>query len=495
MKNILYSILIIVAFLFSIENIKADPIVIITSDGPVNFCPGDSVKLSVILCSGCAGPNTYLWTLNDTTIIDSTEFITAKKEGVYSVRVTCASGCKTTCYIKVTLNCPCVSSVLVDSLLMNTGYDHSGNTAYTNFVPDGGWTVVSTPLVVDFPKPYSAWTIFKYNSWHNPLANSQWISAIDNQEINYTNPAPDSLPYIFKYGFCLCQDDSVTFNFDAMADDSAVVYLSDDPFNNLATINSFTTPQHFNTKRFLKAGKHFLVAFLRNLHESAMGLDIAGTVKSPHLIRWNHCDSIPVIQGPLNNTNSTLNLKIILEGYYIGVGQMNGILNITGVSADPLDADSIFISAMDPNSPYAEVDRQPGILKTNGDVTVTFGSAVVANSSYYLKINHRNSVETWSAAPVLLTAITSYSFSSSTSQAFLSNEAETFDALYAAIYTGDINQDGAVDGSDFLELDPKIQNGEGGYNNGDLNGDGAVDGSDFLLLDPNVQMGIGAAIP
>ncbi len=174
---------------------------------------------------------------------------------------------------------------------------------------------------------------------------------------------------------------------------------------------------------------------------------------------------------------------------------MSNCLNITGVSADPMDADSIFISAMDPVPPYAEVDRQPGILKTNGDVTVSFGQAVVANSSYYLKINHRNSVETWSAAPVLLTATTTYSFSSATSQAFLSNEALTFDALYAAIYSGDINQDGAVDGTDFLELDPAIQEGDGGYAIGDLNGDGAVDGSDFLLLDPNVQMGIGAAIP
>ena len=64
-----------------------------------------------------------------------------------------------------------------------------------------------------------------------------------------------------------------------------------------------------------------------------------------------------------------------------------------------------------------------------------------------------------------------------------------------AIYSGDINQDGAVDGSDFLELDPSIQNGDGGYMPGDLNGDGAVDGSDFLVLDPNIQIGIGAATP
>ena len=64
-----------------------------------------------------------------------------------------------------------------------------------------------------------------------------------------------------------------------------------------------------------------------------------------------------------------------------------------------------------------------------------------------------------------------------------------------AMYSGDINQDGAIDGSDFLELDPSIQNGDGGYMPGDLNGDGAVDGADFLFLDPNIQDGIGAVTP
>ena len=63
------------------------------------------------------------------------------------------------------------------------------------------------------------------------------------------------------------------------------------------------------------------------------------------------------------------------------------------------------------------------------------------------------------------------------------------------IYSGDLNRDGSVDGSDFLELDPPIQIGDGGYVPGDLNGDGAVDGSDFLVMDPNIQAGVGSSIP
>ena len=190
-----------------------------------------------------------------------------------------------------------------------------------------------------------------------------------------------------------------------------------------------------------------------------------------------------------------LNLKVFIEGYYTGSGLMSNCLNITGVSANPLDADFVTISAMNAITPYALVDEQVGTLKTNGDVTVTFGPAVIPNKLYYIKVNQRNTVDTWSKNPVLLTPSTIYSFISSATQAFGDNEAKTFDNLYAAVYSGDINKDGAVDASDFLDLDPSIQNGDGGYLVGDINGDGGVDASDFLVIDPNIQNGIGANVP
>ncbi len=195
----------------------------------------------------------------------------------------------------------------------------------------------------------------------------------------------------------------------------------------------------------------------------------------------------------------TLNSSIFIQGYYSGGGLMEvagaGTLFIDGVpGATATDADTVTISAMDPTPPYALVQERQGILHTDGTISVTFNSPVVAGNSYYMKLYHRNSVETWSAAPVLMSPVTSYNFSTAATQAFSGNQADLGDGNFA-IYTGDINHDGAVDGSDFLELDPSIQNGDGGYAPGDLNGDGAVDGSDFLVLDPNIQNGIGAAIP
>ena len=59
-----------------------------------------------------------------------------------------------------------------------------------------------------------------------------------------------------------------------------------------------------------------------------------------------------------------------------------------------------------------------------------------------------------------------------------------------AMFSGDINQDMVIDGSDFLDLDVSIQAGDQGYYVTDLNGDGVVDGSDFLILDQNIQLGV-----
>lgn len=71
----------------------------------------------------------------------------------------------------------------------------------------------------------------------------------------------------------------------------------------------------------------------------------------------------------------------------------------------------------------------------------------------------------------------------------------TYDNNGFAIYNGDINQDGSIDGSDFVILDFSIQNGDGGYIVTDLNGDGAVDGGDANIYDRNNQNDIGAATP
>ena len=200
-------------------------------------------------------------------------------------------------------------------------------------------------------------------------------------------------------------------------------------------------------------------------------------------------DSCPVI----------LSLRVLLEGYYLGGGTLNPCLVNIGANINPDDVDQVTISAMDADYPSgpngtSPVDVQMDTLNTVGNVTVTFGPAVLQGTSYYIKVNQRNHLETWSAAPVLLSAITSYDFTSSQAQALYSIAALSFDG-FAMMYVGDISQDNALDASDFLFLDPEIQAGLFGYYSGDLNGDGSVDATDFLFLDPNIQLGVASGTP
>jgi hypothetical protein len=60
----------------------------------------------------------------------------------------------------------------------------------------------------------------------------------------------------------------------------------------------------------------------------------------------------------------------------------------------------------------------------------------------------------------------------------------------AKAYSGDLNNDGAIDGSDFLILDPDISAHLTGYAITDLNGDHVVDSTgDYTIIDRNISSG------
>ena len=188
--------------------------------------------------------------------------------------------------------------------------------------------------------------------------------------------------------------------------------------------------------------------------------------------------------------NMTLHARLFLQGFYIGNGKLAAV-------SEPLShpdvCDTVLIKFHDAVN-HQEVYSKYAIINVDGNIVVQFPFEA-RDQLYFIAIHHRNSIETWSATPVLTANLTYYNFTSAKSKAYGDNQMETFDQKGWAFYSGDLNQDGTIDGRDFLLLDTSIQNGEGEYVIGDINGDFSVDGSDFLLLDPNIQAGIGAAIP
>ncbi|MBL7766853.1 MAG: LamG domain-containing protein [Chitinophagaceae bacterium] len=199
--------------------------------------------------------------------------------------------------------------------------------------------------------------------------------------------------------------------------------------------------------------------------------------------------------GMIQPSYATLNVKAFIQGFYEDNEQMRSVLNNQGQSNPTTDADTVQVNLHEANSPYNMAHTFTGILQTDGTITCTYPSSV-SGQLYYIALKHRNSVETWSAAPVLLSPVSIYDFSTSATQAYGSNmiQVDNAPAIFA-VYSGDIDQSGGIDGDDFNLLDPDIQTGNGGYLPTDLDGSGGVDGDDFNIFDPNVQVGVGIYLP
>jgi hypothetical protein len=69
------------------------------------------------------------------------------------------------------------------------------------------------------------------------------------------------------------------------------------------------------------------------------------------------------------------------------------------------------------------------------------------------------------------------------------------DPVYFAIYSGDANQDGTVDGTDMSMIDNDAYYFVSGYVATDLTGDEFVDATDFAIADNNAAMFVSVIRP
>lgn len=195
-----------------------------------------------------------------------------------------------------------------------------------------------------------------------------------------------------------------------------------------------------------------------------------------------------------NPSTLNVNIKALLEGPYVGAGQMTPTLYNLGLSTNPTATDSVEInlwsaSGLSSSTPSMSTKA---ILHTDGTASVYLPFSVLGNN-YYIVLKHRNSVETWSSAPVAITYPTSYDFTTSVGKAYsdgINPALKNMGGGIFAIYGGDVNQDGTVDGSDMNEIDNNTSIAAFGYDNSDVNGDGASDGLDMNVVDNNTQLGL-----
>jgi len=234
------------------------------------------------------------------------------------------------------------------------------------------------------------------------------------------------------------------------------------------------------------------------------------------LISSNYISFAPTIR-PSNNLGSTFNgvntfgkwKLVINDASDIDTGRLYGwgiqfnnrtsvpsVLQSTSIiqgfynsSTDAMVRDTMQIYLRNFLPPYNVIDSSKRYLANSGFGTFPFNN-VTRGEQYYLQLKHRNSIETWSSAPVVFDPLTphiEYDFTVSVTRAFGNNMAE-IDAspLRFGIYSGDITQDGVIDGADGALVDNDASIFASGYIVTDVTGDGITDGSDAAIVDNNV---------
>jgi hypothetical protein len=146
-------------------------------------------------------------------------------------------------------------------------------------------------------------------------------------------------------------------------------------------------------------------------------------------------------------------------------------------------------------SPYSIVDSAKSLLDSISFTAVMKFRSETLPGSYFLDIRHRNSIETWSANPVLYNFGTSmnYDFTLSPASAFGNNEKSVGSKW--GIYSGDVDQNGFIDLSDVINIYNGSNNFASGYVRQDCNGDSIVDLSDIIVAYNNALLFVTKIVP
>ncbi len=233
-----------------------------------------------------------------------------------------------------------------------------------------------------------------------------------------------------------------------------------------------------------------------------------------------------VLRAALNETGrKNLKIKLILEGYYNkdlkemrngvnGLGEFVGLLNTTIIkenspemfSDNPEEVDYVSVTLFKVNSSLKlEQVGAPhvGIVTTAGFLKLSFDAP---DDEYYLKVNHRNTIETWTSEriPIRDNIDAEYDFTNSNEKAYGKNMINLGaevpsddDPAVWAFFSGDISdaakaevglQDGIVESQDYSDMENAIITTPVGYVPEDITGDGVVESADYSLMENNLLL-------
>ncbi|MBK7302269.1 MAG: T9SS type A sorting domain-containing protein [Saprospiraceae bacterium] len=210
----------------------------------------------------------------------------------------------------------CLFSQCRDSVTLNTGFNHSANSIYGIGDLDPYWQITQVPAscASGFTPPNPSIVILKDTpgGWADPYVSSNWLSFRADATFTCDNKCSiaNVNPYRFERSFCILQMDTVIISIKTRFDNSACVFVDNDPIplknyfvDQLTTVSIPKLTHSMNcpdcsvwndTKTFtsgyetradnyeikLNAGTHKIVVELRNNSSGSMGLNLFGSVRS-----------------------------------------------------------------------------------------------------------------------------------------------------------------------------------------------------------------------
>jgi hypothetical protein len=181
-----------------------------------------------------------------------------------------------------------------------------------------------------------------------------------------------------------------------------------------------------------------------------------------------------------------LNVTAFIEGYMTGTTMKPVLMNSGVAGATTLQCDTLTVQLRNMTSPFAVAHSYKGVVGTNGQLACSFPISVIGNT-YFLAVQHRNALETWSKTPLTISTGSGYDFSTSNTQAYGDNMVEVTTGVWA-LYSGDIDNntgDGVVDNIDYPFWETDFFGSAEGYFKSDLNGDGVTDNIDYPFWENN----------
>lgn len=320
----------------------------------------------------------------------------------------------------------------------------SAENGFTKWTSNAGWAVTSAQSHT----PNNSFTDSPSGNYVNNANNSMTL----NVPLNISASPVTFLSFWHKYN----TEAGYDFCYVEVSSNNGTTWQSVNSYNGVLSV---WTQQAFDITSYANSSAQMKVRFRL---QSDAGVVADG---------W-YLDDIKITNyNPLINSIPTnLNLTLAQEGFY---NSTLGRLNMK---------DTVKVYLKNTTAPFANVDSARGTIDS---LTFT-GNFVFRNApsgNYYIVVMHRNCIETWSRSggeAYTFGGTINYNFTTSASQAYGSN-LQLVDTKYC-LFSGDVNQDGAVNLDDVLSAYNDANNFLTGYLNTDVNGDMITELSDVLIV-------------